>query len=274
VSTLKSLHRQPLIRRRDGRPAFTLLELIVVLLVLGILAAIAVPTFNIVKTNSAEKTFQASAEAVARNANAIAASGTTSGETTLGHVVTAAGETNGKVTGVEDPGVKVTLSGSVGSYSCGATITIVSNQAVVSSAANCGSAGGGGSAFQAQTTVWSWANWGGDPITTVAASTVCGSVLPVTPYTYGNDTDLDTFGSILGWEYSIDGAAFSQWMPTQTDQSIFGPTQPGLIVFWGTDGDFSAPENPSAIAMCALTSGQQIQFKTPSGLYSPILTIA
>jgi type IV pilus assembly protein PilA len=56
------------------KKAFTLLELIVVLLVLGILAAIAVPTFATVKENAAERTFQASADAIARNAAAIAAS--------------------------------------------------------------------------------------------------------------------------------------------------------------------------------------------------------
>jgi type IV pilus assembly protein PilA len=56
------------------KKAFTLLELIVVLLVLGILAAIAVPTFNTVKTNSAKRSAQTTAEGIARNADAIAAS--------------------------------------------------------------------------------------------------------------------------------------------------------------------------------------------------------
>lgn len=56
------------------KKAFTLLELIVVLLVLGILAAIAVPTFNTVNTNAAERAFRTNVEAVARNAVAIAVS--------------------------------------------------------------------------------------------------------------------------------------------------------------------------------------------------------
>lgn len=56
------------------KKAFTLLELIVVLLVLGILAAIAVPTFNTVKSNSAKRSAQTTAEGIARNADAIAAS--------------------------------------------------------------------------------------------------------------------------------------------------------------------------------------------------------
>jgi prepilin-type N-terminal cleavage/methylation domain-containing protein len=56
------------------KKAFTLLELIVVLLVLGILAAIAVTTYNTVKTNSAKRSAQTTAEGIARNADAIAAS--------------------------------------------------------------------------------------------------------------------------------------------------------------------------------------------------------
>jgi len=268
MSTLKRLHAQTR-SRRQGKPAFTLLELIVVLLVLGILAAIAVPTFNTVKQNSAAGTFQATAEAIARNANAIATS-SAAAETTMGDVEDAVAEVEGIT---EDGGA---VSGSVGTYNCAATIAIVNGLAEVASDANCDLNGSGGdaSAFQAQTTVWSWANWDGDVVTTVPASSVCGTLLPVTPHTYGTDPELDSFGPIVGWEYSIDGAAFSQWAPTQTNNAIFGGTQPGLILFYGLDGDFGAPEDPSAIAMCALTSGQQVQFKTPSGLYSPILTIA
>jgi len=73
MSTLKRLHSQAR-ARRAGRPAFTLLELIVVLLVLGVLAAIAVPTFNRVKENSQVGVVNATLETIKRNAEAIAAS--------------------------------------------------------------------------------------------------------------------------------------------------------------------------------------------------------
>jgi type IV pilus assembly protein PilA len=74
------------------KKAFTLLELIVVLLILGILAAIAVPTFTAVKRNSAVQTAEASAESVARNADAIAASAGDNGAVAQGDLDTAIGE--------------------------------------------------------------------------------------------------------------------------------------------------------------------------------------
>jgi type IV pilus assembly protein PilA len=53
--------------------AFTLLELIVVVIVLGILALVAVPAFSGVINNSTDSVVENTAKAVARNANALAA---------------------------------------------------------------------------------------------------------------------------------------------------------------------------------------------------------
>ena len=60
--------------RTNRRKAFTLLELIVVVVVLGILAALAIPSFSTVKQSAADKIAIQSAESVLRNAKALAAS--------------------------------------------------------------------------------------------------------------------------------------------------------------------------------------------------------
>ncbi len=55
------------------RKAFTLLELIVVVVVLGILALVAVPAFSGVIDNSTGSVAENTAKAIARDANALAA---------------------------------------------------------------------------------------------------------------------------------------------------------------------------------------------------------
>jgi prepilin-type N-terminal cleavage/methylation domain-containing protein len=56
-----------------SKKAFTLLELIVVVVVLGILAALAIPSFDTVKQSAVDKVAFNSASSILRNAQALAA---------------------------------------------------------------------------------------------------------------------------------------------------------------------------------------------------------
>ena len=74
-----------------NKKAFTLLELIVVLVILGILAALAIPTFNRVQQNSAASVASATAKSLVRDANALAAQnvGASAGITYAANIYTA-----------------------------------------------------------------------------------------------------------------------------------------------------------------------------------------
>lgn len=87
----RSALSRPAAAKRRG---FTLLELIVVLLILGILAAIAIPTFNRIQGNSVKSSAETDARAIARNADGIAAS-ENNGIVNAFAINTAAGEAYG-----------------------------------------------------------------------------------------------------------------------------------------------------------------------------------
>ena len=75
-----------------SKKAFTLLELIVVLVILGILAALAIPTFANVQQGAASRVASSTAKSIARDANAIAAANA-AGSTTVANISTALSET-------------------------------------------------------------------------------------------------------------------------------------------------------------------------------------
>lgn len=64
-----------MLSRIKSRRGFSLIELAVVLIVIGFIAAIAIPTFKTVLDKSAARSLNASAEALVRNLDAVAAFG-------------------------------------------------------------------------------------------------------------------------------------------------------------------------------------------------------
>lgn len=121
MPTLKHLHQQASMRR-NGFPAFTLLELIVVLLVLGILAAIAVPTFQRVKENSVERVAQTTLEAIDRNGEAIAISDANLSDAQIAELALAEVAVRDGMS-IERDGAEITVSNSTGEITATGTVT-------------------------------------------------------------------------------------------------------------------------------------------------------
>jgi prepilin-type N-terminal cleavage/methylation domain-containing protein len=114
------------------KKAFTLVELIVVVVVLGIIAALAIATFATVRENAACSVALQTAEGIARNANAIASFEGTG--TTGDHINTAAGEAvNGGSSTWDNATDTVTVStnGETG------TATVTGNPAAAAASGSC-----------------------------------------------------------------------------------------------------------------------------------------
>jgi prepilin-type N-terminal cleavage/methylation domain-containing protein len=112
-----------------SKKAFTLLELIVVLVVLGILAALAIPSFAKVQKNAAATVSASTAKSIARDANALGAQnlGSSAGTTENFNVDTAFGEvvapSNATITNATSGSVVVTVTGGGQAQTCYVSIT-------------------------------------------------------------------------------------------------------------------------------------------------------
>jgi type IV pilus assembly protein PilA len=118
-----------------SKKAFTLLELIVVLVVLGILAALAIPSFAKVQKNAAGTVASSTAKSIARDANALGAQnmGASNGTTTAANIDTAYGEviapSNASITNPTTGNVTVSVIGGGEAQVC--TVAISGTVAVV-----------------------------------------------------------------------------------------------------------------------------------------------
>lgn len=108
--------------RASKKKGFTLIELIVVIAILAILAAIAVPAYNGVKEDSAEKVAAANARTVYTAAMADKAMNGTATDAKTKEML--GDDFAGTISVTDDAsGVEVTWAGTVGSYSVTGTCT-------------------------------------------------------------------------------------------------------------------------------------------------------
>lgn len=107
------------------RRGFSLLELVVVIIILGVLATLGIPTFQRVINRSQASSVKAAAEALGRNAVAISSvNGTTTG-VTAAEVVTALAETTTLEFGQYDTNTAAGAYTAANAFNSGATTTFI-----------------------------------------------------------------------------------------------------------------------------------------------------
>jgi prepilin-type N-terminal cleavage/methylation domain-containing protein len=116
------------------KKAFTLLELIVVLLVLGVLAAIAVPTYSTLKENSVKRSVNSTLQAIDRAGEAAYAS-----DTNLTDAATATAAAEGVVDSgdfdmTDDAAGTITVQLTSGTIVCSGSVAFVDGVGTVTDA--------------------------------------------------------------------------------------------------------------------------------------------
>jgi len=131
-------------RRRTRHQAFTLPELVVVLLVLGVTSAIAIPTFRTVRERAVERAAQSTLEAAARSGEAIAASDPDATDELIAAAVeTEFTDDDGRTVtvGTGDDSDTVTVVHTNGSLTATGSVEFVDGAALVTGATTDGSGG-------------------------------------------------------------------------------------------------------------------------------------
>ena len=215
---------------RKGK-GFTLLELIVVLVILGILALIAIPTFQSVINGSRQGAVMTTAHSIARNANGQAALGGPTQQPTLSQVQTAANETPGLTYANQGTqGIQITEASAIAYVCLNGSQAVAQSNACVDWPAEASAilvAGGvGGYACTNYSTAI--AAWNSDSVQ------VCTGAGFSPPYgtggpTHGSETDTINQGN---WGVAVDAPA--------GQSSYCSPYGCAVLVHYRSDGNIEA----------------------------------
>jgi prepilin-type N-terminal cleavage/methylation domain-containing protein len=200
-----------------ARKGFSLTELVVVLAVIALIAAIAVPTFSAVRSNAAQRAAEASAELMAKNALALAiqnddGDGRVSAQEFEDALFAAVGESSG-MTVISSDGIEMVVEHPNGMR---ATITFdEGDQSYTVGGSSDGSSGGGGG-FNPQA-------HGGDITGVVSAVPTLSDGTPA-QYTVGLNEELEEMlQAIVDDGGVIEGNCFAGFM-FEFEADVSGPS--------------------------------------------------
>lgn len=117
-----------------AKKAYTLLELIVVLLVLGVLALIAVPIYTTVKTNAVKRSINSTLEAVDRAGEAAYASDTNLTDEQTADAAMEGVATDGDRTVTDEADASITVGVTSGTIVCSGSVAFADGVGTITAA--------------------------------------------------------------------------------------------------------------------------------------------